>query len=65
MSPESHRTRALVLTAADSTIDQIIHLRTNQLAPAAADGIEEIIEERRLAALAEIERMRGEPPKPN
>jgi formylglycine-generating enzyme required for sulfatase activity len=51
--------------AVDSTIDQIIHLRTNHLAPAAAGGIEEIIEERRRAAMAAIARMRGKPPKPN
>jgi hypothetical protein len=63
MSPASHRTRALALAAADSTIDQIMPLRTNQLAPAAADGIED--EERRLAAMAEIERMTGKPPNPN
>jgi hypothetical protein len=55
----------ILIMITDSTTDQIIHLRTNQLAPAAADGIEEIIEERRLAAMAEIERMRGKPPKPN
>jgi hypothetical protein len=38
-------------------------MQTNQLKPSATDGIEEIIEERRLAAMAE--RMRGKPPKPN
>jgi hypothetical protein len=48
----------LILDAADSTIEQTIRLRTNQLAPAAADdGIEEVIEERRQKALAQIERM--------
>jgi hypothetical protein len=31
----------------------------------AAGGIEEIIEERRRAAMAAIERIRGKPPKPN
>jgi hypothetical protein len=65
MSPESHRIRALVLDAADSTIDQIIRLRTNHLAPAAADGIEKIIEERWRAAVLAIEKMSGKPPKPN
>jgi hypothetical protein len=62
---ESEQTCAPTISRCVSTIDQIIHLRTNQLPPAAADGIEEIIEERRLAAMAEIERMRGKPPKPN
>jgi hypothetical protein len=37
----------LVLDGADSTIEQTIHLRINQLAATTAGGIEEIIEERR------------------
>jgi hypothetical protein len=55
----------LVLDAANSTIEQTIHLRTNQLAPAANSEIEELIEERRRNAMAAIERMTGKPPKPN
>jgi hypothetical protein len=50
----------LILAAADSTIEQTIRLQTNQLKPSAADGIEEIIEERRRAAQAAIEAMRRE-----
>jgi hypothetical protein len=62
-SPEAHRIRMLILAAADSTIEQTIRLQTNQLKPAAgADGIEEIIEERRQRALLEIERMNAEQP---
>jgi hypothetical protein len=64
-SAEAHRMRSLILTAADSTIEQTIRLGTNQLAPAAADGFEEIIEERRRAAVLAIEKMSGKPPKPN
>jgi hypothetical protein len=60
-SPEAHRTRSLLLAAADSTIEQTIRLQTNQLKPSAADdGIAEIIEERRQRALREIERMDAE-----
>jgi hypothetical protein len=64
----------LVLAAADSTIEQTIRLRTNQLRPSAADdGIAEIIEERMAAAKLEIERLSadryeygdGKPPKPH
>ncbi len=65
-SPEAHRIRALVLDAANSTIEQTIRLRTNQLTPAANDdGIEKVIEERRLAARAAIERMSGKPSNPD
>jgi hypothetical protein len=66
-SIEAHRTRELVLDAADSTIEQTIRLRTNQLAPAAGnDDIEKIFEERQKRALLEIERLTdGKPPKPN
>jgi hypothetical protein len=45
-----------LLDAAESTIEQTIHLRTNQLAVTAAGGIEEIIEERRLAVLTSASR---------
>jgi hypothetical protein len=71
MSPESHRTRALVLTAADSTIEQTIRLRTNLLAPAAADDeVGKMLEERLTAAKLEIagledEDSYGKTPKPN
>jgi hypothetical protein len=73
-SIEAHRTRTLVLTAADSTIEQTIRMRTNQLKPAAADDdIEKIFEERQRRAILEIERLGaerdeygdGKPPKPN
>jgi hypothetical protein len=71
-SAEAHRTRSLLLAAADSTIEQTIRLRTNQLKPPAADdGIAELIEERRLKALEQIARMErdddnpGKPSKPN
>jgi hypothetical protein len=46
-------------------------MNTNQLKPCAADRIEEIIEERRIAAQAKIEAMGrggnnpGKPPKPH
>jgi hypothetical protein len=60
-SIEAHRTRALVLAAADSTIEQTIRLQTNQLKPSAADDeIGELLEERRQRALLEIERMSAE-----
>jgi hypothetical protein len=49
----------LILAAADSTIEQTIRLRTNQLAPAPSDDLEQIIEERRQKALLAIEKMRG------
>ena len=60
-SAEAHRTRSLLLAAADSTIEQTIRLHTNQLKPAAGnDDIEQIIEERRKKAVLQIERMRLE-----
>jgi hypothetical protein len=60
-SAEAHRTRSLLLAAADSTIEQTIRLQTNQLKPAAGnDDIEQIIEERRKKAVLQIERMRLE-----
>jgi hypothetical protein len=60
-SIEAHRARALVLEAADSTIEQTIRLRTNQLTTAANDdGIEKLLEERRQRALLEIERLDAE-----
>jgi hypothetical protein len=57
-SPEAHRLRSLLLAAADSTIEQTIRLRTNQLAPAPSDDIGKLIEERRQKALEEIAGMR-------
>jgi hypothetical protein len=60
-SPDAHRIRALVLDGADSTIEQTIRLRTNQLTPAANyDGIEKLLEERRRFAILEIERLDAE-----
>jgi hypothetical protein len=60
-SIEAHRIRALVLDAADSTIEQTIRLRTNQLTPTANDdGIEKVLEERMAAAKLEIERLGAE-----
>ena len=57
-SIEAHRIRMLVLSAANSTIEQTIRLRTNLLTPSAADdGIEKIFEERQRNALLEIERL--------
>jgi hypothetical protein len=57
-SIEAHRLRFLILAAADSTIEQTIRLRTNQLTPSAADdGMEKIFEERRAAAELEIARL--------
>jgi hypothetical protein len=67
-SAEAIRMRALILAAADSTIEQTIRLQANQLKPPAADdGIAEIIEERRQKALEQIARMSDglKPPKPN
>jgi hypothetical protein len=73
-SVEAHRMRVLLLSAADSTIEQTIRLQTNQLKPAAAnDDIEKIFEERQRHAIKEIERLNaawneygdGKPPKPN
>jgi hypothetical protein len=47
--------RALILAAADSTIEQTIRLRTGQLTPAANDdGMEKIFEERMRAAKEQI-----------
>jgi hypothetical protein len=60
-SIEANRLRALVLDAADSTIEQTIRLQTNQLRPSTAnDEIGELLEERRQRALLEIERMSAE-----
>jgi hypothetical protein len=57
-SIEAHRTRSLILAAADSTIEQTIRLRTNLLTPSAADAdMEKIFEERRAAAELEIARL--------
>ena len=73
-SIEAHRTRHLILDAADSTIEQTIRLQTNQLKPSAADDdIGELLQERLRAAKAEIERLsaedceygNGKPSKPN
>ncbi|PNE09907.1 MAG: hypothetical protein CR217_17355 [Beijerinckiaceae bacterium] len=52
------------VTAADSTIEQTIRMRTNQLTPAANDdAMEKIFEERQRKALLEIERLNsGEAP---
>jgi hypothetical protein len=58
----------------DSTIEQTIRLRTNELKPSAADDdMEKIFEERQRRAILEIERPSaerceyggGKPPKPN
>jgi hypothetical protein len=58
---DAHRLRMLVLSAADSTIEQTIRLQTNQLKPSAADdGMEKIFEERRAAAEQEIARLEAE-----
>lgn len=74
-SIEAHRIRALVLDAADSTIEQTIRLRTNQLAATNShdDEIGKIFEERQRKAILEIERLNagqneysyGKTPKPN
>ena len=60
-SLEATRLRALILTAADSTIGQTIALRSNMLAPAADNHAQELlqfIEERRQKAAARIAKMR-------
>ena len=56
---EAHRIRTLVLDAADSTIEQTIRLRTNQLAVTNShdDEIGKIFEERQRRAIKEIERL--------
>jgi hypothetical protein len=62
-SAEATRLRALILTAADSTINQTIAMRSNVLATAAdaRDAeMEQFIEERRQQALAMIAKMREE-----
>jgi hypothetical protein len=61
-SIEAHRIRALVLDAADSTIEQTIRLRTNQLAATNShdDEIGKIFEERQRKAILEIERLDAE-----
>jgi hypothetical protein len=65
-SAEAHRTRSLVLAAADSTIEQTIRLKANHQLQKASDGdaMEKIFEERQRAALIEIERLRGGDIKP-
>jgi hypothetical protein len=63
-SPEATRLRQLILAAADSTISQTIALRSNMLATAQDTRDHEllkIIEERRQAALLQIEKMREQP----
>jgi hypothetical protein len=73
-SIEAHRIRMLVLSAADSTIEQTIRMNASQLKPsAAADDMEKIFEERQRKAILEIERLNagqneygyGKTPKPN
>jgi hypothetical protein len=74
-SAEAHRMRALLLAAADSTIEQIIRLKANYLLQKASDddAMEKIFEERMTAAKLEIERLNagqneygyGKTPKPN
>jgi hypothetical protein len=70
-SAEAMRLRALILAAADSTIEQTIRLRTNLLTPSMNDDdIERVLEERRRRGLAQIAAMEaeesgGEPFKPN
>jgi hypothetical protein len=73
-SIEAHRLRSLILAAADSTIEQVIRMQTNQLKPSAADDdMEKIFEERMATAKLEIERLNagqneygyGKTPKPN
>jgi hypothetical protein len=57
-SAEVHRMRSLILAAADSTIEQTIRLRTNQLATNSHDDeIGKIFEERQRRAIKEIERL--------
>jgi hypothetical protein len=56
-SSEATRLRSLILTAADSTINQTIALRSNMLATAADtrdQEMEQFIEERRQKALLQI-----------
>ena len=74
-SAEAHRMRSLILAAANSTIEQTIRLRTNQLAATNShdDEIGKIFEERQRKAILEIERLNagqneygyGKTPKPN
>ena len=69
-SSEAHRTRSLILAAADSTIEQTIRLKANHLLQKASDddAMEKIFEERQRKALIEIERLgRGgsDPGKPH
>jgi hypothetical protein len=74
-SAEAHRMRALLLAAADSTIEQTIRLKANYLLQKASDddAMEKIFEERMTAAKLEIERLNagqneygyGKTPKPN
>ena len=58
-SAEAHRLRSLILAAANSTIEQTIRLRTNQLAATNShdDEIGKIFEERQRRAIKEIERL--------
>jgi hypothetical protein len=63
-SPEATRLRALILAAADSTINQTIALRSTALASAQDTRDHELlqlIEERRQAALVQIAKMRETP----
>ena len=71
-SIEATRLRALILTAADSTINQTTALRSNMLATAQdtrADehdrAMEALIEERRQKAILEIARMEREASSPS
>jgi hypothetical protein len=70
-SAEAIRLWALLLAAADSTIEQTIRLKTSQLTPAANDDeVGKVIEERLAAARLEIagledEDSYGKTPKPN
>jgi hypothetical protein len=58
-SADAHRMRSLILAAAESTIEQTIRLRTNQLAATNShdDEIGKIFEERQRRAIKEIERL--------
>jgi hypothetical protein len=63
-SIEATRIRALILSAADSTISQTIALRSNMLATKQDTHDQEMaqfIEERRQEAILQIEKMREEP----
>jgi hypothetical protein len=63
-SAEATRLRALILAAADSTINQTIALRSNMLATARDNRdaeVEAVIEERRQKVLLQLEKMREEP----